>query len=57
MITVPDPAALLATLRNDGHAGLPNVDVRIGESVLDRAIADSVERFVTEPVLLSDGGP
>ena len=35
MITVPDPAALLATLRADGHAGLPDVDVRIGASVLD----------------------
>ena len=39
MITVPDPAALLATLRADGHAGLPDVDVRIGASVLDRAIS------------------
>jgi len=42
VITVPDPAALLATLRADGHAGLPDVDVRIGASVLDSAIADSV---------------
>jgi glycerol-1-phosphate dehydrogenase [NAD(P)+] len=57
MITVPDPAALLATLRADGHAGLPRVDVRIGESVLDRAIGDSADRFLAEPVLLSDGGP
>ena len=58
MITVPDPSALLASLRADGHAGLPNVDVRIGASVLDSAIADSVERFVgREPIILSDGGP
>ncbi len=58
MITVPDPAALLATLRADGYAGLPDVDVRIGASVLDSAIADSVERFVAkEPMILSDGGP
>lgn len=57
MITVPDPGALLAALRDDGHAGLPNVDVHIGESVLDKAIRDSAERFVAEPVLLSDGGP
>ena len=57
MITVPDPAALLATLRNEGHAGLPDVDVRIGEGVLDRAIRDSAARFLVEPVLLSDGGP
>lgn len=58
MITVPDPAALLAALRADGHAGLPDVDVRIGEAILDSAIADSRERFVDiAPVLLSDGGP
>jgi glycerol-1-phosphate dehydrogenase [NAD(P)+] len=57
-MTVPDPAALLAALRADGHAGLPDVDVRIGASVLDSAIADSSERFVgIEPVILSDGGP
>jgi glycerol-1-phosphate dehydrogenase [NAD(P)+] len=57
MITVPDPAALLATLRADGHPGLPHVDVRIGASVMDGAIADSAERFQAEPVILSDGGP
>jgi glycerol-1-phosphate dehydrogenase [NAD(P)+] len=57
MSTVPDPATLLATLRNDGHAGLPNIDVRIGGSVLDRAIGDSAARFLAEPVILSDGGP
>jgi glycerol-1-phosphate dehydrogenase [NAD(P)+] len=58
VITVPDPAALLAALRADGHAGLPDVDVRIGEAVLDSAIADSRERFVDiAPVILSDGGP
>jgi glycerol-1-phosphate dehydrogenase [NAD(P)+] len=57
-MTVPDPAALLATLRADGEAGLPDVDVRIGASVLDSAVADSVERFVgREPIILSDGGP
>lgn len=57
MITIPDPVALLVSLRADGHAGLPDVDVRIGEGVLDKAIRDSVDRFVAEPVLLSDGGP
>ena len=57
LITVPDPA-LLAALRADGQAGLPDVDVRIGASVLDSAIVDSVERFVgREPIILSDGGP
>ncbi len=58
MITVPDPTALLAALRADGHGGLPDVDVRIGASVLDSAISASVERFVAgEPMILSDGGP
>jgi glycerol-1-phosphate dehydrogenase [NAD(P)+] len=58
VITVPDPAALLLTLRANGRAELPDVDVRIGASVLDGAIADACERFVAgAPVLLSDGGP
>jgi glycerol-1-phosphate dehydrogenase [NAD(P)+] len=58
MITVPDPSSLLSTLRAVGHDGLPNVDVRIGASVLDAAIADSIERFVgRDPLILSDGGP
>ncbi|MBP1820726.1 iron-containing alcohol dehydrogenase [Mycobacterium sp. OAE908] len=58
MITVPDPASLLSTLRADGHDGLPNVDVRVGASVLDGAIADSVERFIgRDPLILSDGAP
>jgi glycerol-1-phosphate dehydrogenase [NAD(P)+] len=57
VITVPDPAALLASLRADGHPGLPDIDVRIGDSVFDRAISDSRERFGGTPVILSDGGP
>jgi glycerol-1-phosphate dehydrogenase [NAD(P)+] len=58
MITVPDPAKLLADLRTAGHDGLPEVDVRIGKSVLNTAIADSIDRFVgREPLILSDGGP
>jgi glycerol-1-phosphate dehydrogenase [NAD(P)+] len=58
VITVPEPAALLAALRADGRTGLPNVDVRIGASVLHSAISASVERFVAgEPMILSDGGP
>jgi glycerol-1-phosphate dehydrogenase [NAD(P)+] len=58
VITVPDPSSLLSTLRADGHDGLPEVDVRIGASVLDAAIADSIERFVgRDPLILSDGGP
>jgi glycerol-1-phosphate dehydrogenase [NAD(P)+] len=58
VITVPDPASLLSTLRTGGHDGLPNVDVRIGPSVLDGAIADSIDRFVgRDPLILSDGGP
>jgi glycerol-1-phosphate dehydrogenase [NAD(P)+] len=55
---VPDPVSLLSTLRATGHDGLPDVDVRIGTSVLDAAISDSIERFVgREPLILSDGGP
>jgi glycerol-1-phosphate dehydrogenase [NAD(P)+] len=58
MITVPDPAALLESLRADGQPGLPNIDVRIGASVLDSAIADSIARFIgRDPIILSDGGP
>jgi glycerol-1-phosphate dehydrogenase [NAD(P)+] len=55
VITVPDPAALLAELRARGYTGLPNVEVRIGASVLDGAITDS--SVMGEPVILSDGGP
>ena len=36
MITVPEPAALLASLRARGYTCLPGVDVRIGASVLDQ---------------------
>ncbi|AGB22782.1 glycerol dehydrogenase-like oxidoreductase [Mycobacterium sp. JS623] len=58
MITVPDPASLLSTLRADGHDGLPDVDVRIGSSVLDGAITDSAERFIgRDSLILSDGAP
>ncbi|MFG1929667.1 iron-containing alcohol dehydrogenase [Mycobacterium sp. NPDC048908] len=58
MITVPDPATLLSNLRAAGIDGLPQVDVRIGKSVLDSAIADSIDKFVgREPLILSDGGP
>ncbi|HEV7418724.1 MAG TPA: iron-containing alcohol dehydrogenase [Mycobacterium sp.] len=57
MITVPEPAALLASLRARGYADLPDVDVRIGASVLDRALTDSSVRLTGGPVILSDGGP
>jgi glycerol-1-phosphate dehydrogenase [NAD(P)+] len=58
MITVPDPATLLSDLRAAGHDGLPEVDVRIGKSVLANAVADSIGKFVgREPLILSDGGP
>jgi glycerol-1-phosphate dehydrogenase [NAD(P)+] len=53
MITMPEPATLLAELRARGYAGLPNVDVRIGASVLD----DALSSVSGEPVILSDGGP
>jgi glycerol-1-phosphate dehydrogenase [NAD(P)+] len=57
VITVPEPAALLASLRARGYAALPDVDVRIGASVLDRALTDSSARLTGGPVILSDGGP
>ncbi len=57
MITVPEPAAILAALRARGYADLPDVDIRIGASVLHRALTDSSVRLTGEPVILSDGGP
>ena len=57
MITVPDPAALLATLRADGHAGLPDVDVRIGAVGVGQRDRDSSNDSSPGPVILSDGGP
>jgi glycerol-1-phosphate dehydrogenase [NAD(P)+] len=56
MISIPDPNAILEALRVRGRADLPGVDIRIGTSVLDEAIADSSSRFGT-PVIISDGGP
>ena len=56
MSSVPEPNAILATLRDGGHTGLPDVDIRIGASVLDDAIKDSSSRF-GDPVIVSDGGP
>jgi len=55
VITVPEPVAILAALRARGDAGLPDVDVRIGASVLDRVLTES--SLAGEPVILSDGGP
>lgn len=56
MISIPEPNAILATLRERGHADLPGVDIRIGASVLDDAIKDSSSRF-GKPAIISDGGP
>ena len=56
MINIPEPNAILATLRERGHADLPAVDIRIGASVLDDAIKDSSSLAGT-PVIISDGGP
>jgi glycerol-1-phosphate dehydrogenase [NAD(P)+] len=53
MITMPDPAALLAELGARNYVGLPDVDIRIGASVLDGAL----DAVAGEPVILSDGGP
>jgi len=56
MIRIPDPNALLATLREGGRADLPGVDIRIGASVLDDATEQSSSRW-GKPVIISDGGP
>ncbi|MEO6715534.1 MAG: iron-containing alcohol dehydrogenase [Mycobacteriales bacterium] len=56
MISIPDPNAILAMLRERGHRDLPAVDIRIGASVLDDAIKDSSGRLGT-PLIISDGGP
>jgi glycerol-1-phosphate dehydrogenase [NAD(P)+] len=55
---IPEPNAILATLREKGYSDLPEVDVRVGASVLDDAIADTSARPGTlAAVILSDGGP
>ena len=56
MTSIPEPNAILASLRERGHADLPDVDIRIGASVLADAITDSSSLAGT-PVILSDGGP
>jgi glycerol-1-phosphate dehydrogenase [NAD(P)+] len=56
MTEIPEPNAILATLRERGHAGLPDVDIRIGASVLDDAIKDAASGS-GDPVIISDGGP
>ena len=39
-----EPNAILADLRERGHDDLPDVDIRVGASVLDGAIADACAR-------------
>ena len=56
MTSIPEPNAILATLRERGHAGLPDVDIRIGAAVLDDAIKDAASSS-SDPVIISDGGP
>ena len=56
--TVPEPNAILAGLRDKGHDGLPDVDIRVGASILDGAIADACALpGMPAPVIISDGGP
>ncbi|MGZ6779238.1 MAG: iron-containing alcohol dehydrogenase [Mycobacterium sp.] len=58
MTNVPEPNAILAGLRERGHKNLPDVDIRVGTSVLADAIADAVaEPGTPAPVIISDGGP
>ncbi len=48
----------MITRRRAVPADLPDVDIRVGASVLDGAIADARERAgAPAPVILSDGGP
>jgi glycerol-1-phosphate dehydrogenase [NAD(P)+] len=57
-ITVPEPNAILARLREKGHDDLPDVDIRVGASILDDAIAEASSRpGMPAPVVISDGGP
>ena len=56
MTSIPEPNAILATLRERGHADLPDVDIRIGASVLDDAI-ENISGRRGSPVIISDGGP
>ena len=58
MTTIPEPNAILADLRDRGHDDLPDVDIRVGASVLDGAIADARARpGMPAPLIISDGGP
>ena len=57
MTSIPEPNAILATLRERGHADLPDVDIRIGASVLDDAIDEMRPAAPATPVIISDGGP
>ncbi len=57
-MTVPEPNEILATLREKGYSDLPEVDIRVGASVLDDAISDTCARpGAPAAVILSDGGP
>jgi glycerol-1-phosphate dehydrogenase [NAD(P)+] len=56
--TVPEPNAILAELRAGGQHDLPGVDIRVGASVLDAAVADAVAQpGAPAPLIMSDGGP
>ena len=57
-MTILEPNAILADLRERGHHDLPDVDIRVGASVLDGAIADACATpGMPAPLLISDGGP
>ncbi len=56
--TIPEPNAVLADLRERGHDDLPDVDIRVGTSVLGGAITQArTHRGAPEPLIISDGGP
>jgi glycerol-1-phosphate dehydrogenase [NAD(P)+] len=57
-VPVPEPNDILAELRESGHDDLPDVDIRVGASVLDGAVAEACARpGAPTPVIISDGGP
>ncbi len=57
-MTIPDPNAILTELREKGHQDLPDVDIRVGASILDSAITDACARpGMPAPLIISDGGP
>ncbi len=55
---IPEPNAILAALREKGFSDLPDIDVRVGASILADAVADAcASPGAPAPIIVSDGGP